>query len=218
MKIVALLVRGEVDLAGASRSILGILGILAHPDMLMLTAALVAIASVGKKVSGALAGGRLGGMSFAESLAIGCGMNARSSTEIIIATVGLTATVRNRGLFTAIVMMAVIMTLMMPPTLRWAFRRLPMGEQERLRLEREAAEAAGYASKIERILLAVDASRSGRLASHLVGLLAGIRGVPTTALHLDQETGLHAEARQAQARRTSDAVSGAADAVRGGIA
>ena len=34
MKIVALLVRGEVDLAGASRSILGILGILAHPDML----------------------------------------------------------------------------------------------------------------------------------------------------------------------------------------
>src|SRR6185437_9005110 len=64
------------------------LTVLSNPELLGLTALLVVLASIGK-FSGAMIGGRAGGLTMPESLAVGCGMNARGSTEIIIATVGL---------------------------------------------------------------------------------------------------------------------------------
>ena len=63
--------------------------VLADPKLAILTGALVLIASVGK-FSGAFLGGRIGGMSWKEAVAVGSAMNARGSTEIIIATIGLT--------------------------------------------------------------------------------------------------------------------------------
>ena len=57
--------------------------VLAHTELILLTLGLIAIASLGK-FSGAFLGGRLGGMSWAESLALGCGMNARGSTEVVV--------------------------------------------------------------------------------------------------------------------------------------
>ena len=87
--------------------------------LLLLTLGLIAIASLGK-FSGAFLGGRLGGMTWAKSLALGCGMNARGSTEVIVATIGLSMGVLNQNLFTTIVAMAVVTTMSMPPMLRWA--------------------------------------------------------------------------------------------------
>ena len=55
----------------------------------------------------------------------------------------------------------------MPPTLRWAFSRLPMHEEERSRLERETFEAKGFFSEVERLLVTVDDSANGKLAVHL---------------------------------------------------
>ena len=72
----------------------------------------------------------------------------------------------------------------MPPTLRWAFSRLPMNEEERSRLERETFEAKGFFSKVERLLVTVDDSANGKLAVHLAGLIAGSRNITTTVLHL----------------------------------
>ena len=48
------------------------------------------------------------------------GMNARGSTEVIVATIGLSMGALSQDLFTMIVAMAVLTTLAMPPTLRWA--------------------------------------------------------------------------------------------------
>ena len=67
-------------------------------------------------------------------------MNARGSTEVIIATVGLSMGALNQNLFTMIVAMAVITTIAMPPTLRWALGRIPMRKEEKQRLEREEQE------------------------------------------------------------------------------
>jgi Kef-type K+ transport system membrane component KefB len=64
------------------------LAFLANPNLLLLTVGLIVIASSGK-FNGAFLGCRLGGMSWGQSLALGCGMNARGSTEVIIATLGL---------------------------------------------------------------------------------------------------------------------------------
>ncbi|MBV8782743.1 MAG: cation:proton antiporter [Gammaproteobacteria bacterium] len=156
---------------------------LAEPQLLAATVALVVVASLGK-FAGAFLGGRLGGLGFAECLAVGCGMNARGSTEIVVASVGLSIGALNRPLFSAVVAMAIVTTLAMPPTLRWALRRLPLGEEERARLEREEFETQAFLPRVERQLVAADESPSGQLALHLAGLLAGVRRIPTTALQL----------------------------------
>ena len=65
-------------------------------------------------------------MSWKEAVAVGSAMNARGSTEVIIATIGLAMGILSHNLFTMIVTMAVVTTLIMPPMLRWALGRLPM--------------------------------------------------------------------------------------------
>jgi Kef-type K+ transport system membrane component KefB/nucleotide-binding universal stress UspA family protein len=162
------------------------LSILADPRLLGLTCALIAVASIGK-FCGAFLGGTIGGLSGRESMALGCGMNARGSTEVIVASIGLSLGVINKDLFTMIVTMAIVTTLAMPPSLRWALSRLPLDEEERSRLERENFEAKGFLSKVERLLVLVDDSVNGRLAERLAGLIAGSREITTTVLHLGHE-------------------------------
>ena len=119
-----------------------------------------------------------------KSLALGCGMNARGSTEVIVASIGLSMGALSQDLFTMIVAMAVVTTLAMPPTLRWALSRLPLRTDERVRLEREAFEATGFVTNIKRLLVAVDDSANGKLGWHLADMLARSRGIPMTVLHL----------------------------------
>ena len=180
------------------------LAALARPEFLMLTGALIVLASVGKFL-GAFVGGRIGGLSYAESFAVGCGMNARGSTEIIVASIGLSMGALNQRLFTAVVAMAVVTTLAMPPMLRWALKRLPLRGEEKARMEREELEARGFVSNVERLLVAADASPSGQFASHLAGLLAGVRRIQTTVLQLEQGP-VSAGASAEQAERTSEVV------------
>ncbi|HEV2956915.1 MAG TPA: cation:proton antiporter [Xanthobacteraceae bacterium] len=155
------------------------LSVFKDPSLIRLALVVVAIASVGK-FAGAFIGGRIGGLTLRESLALGCGMNARGSTEVIIATIGLASGVLSESLYTVIVAMAVVTTTAMPPTLRWALARLPLGREEKKRLEREEFEARGFVTNMERMLIAADASANGKFASRLAGLIAGANGMPTT--------------------------------------
>jgi K+:H+ antiporter len=160
------------------------LTVLKDPALLLLTLGLIAIASIGK-FSGAFIGGKLGGLTMRESFALGTGMNARGSTEVIVASIGLSMGALSGNLFTMIVTMAIVTTVAMPPTLRWALAQLPMRRQEKQRLEREEMEAKGFVSKLERLLLAVDDSANGKFASRIAGLIAGSSGMPTTVMHID---------------------------------
>src|SRR5476651_1058339 len=159
------------------------LTILGDPKIAMLTANLILIASIGK-FSGAFIGAEIGGLTSREGFALACGMNARGSTEVIIATVGLSMGALNQNLFTMIVTMAVLTTLVMPPTLRWALARVPMRKEEKQRLEREEQEEKGFVSNLERLLIAIDDSPNGKFASRVAGMLAGTHGMPTTVLHI----------------------------------
>ncbi len=163
------------------------LSVLRDPSLLALAAGLVVIASLGK-FAGAFAGGELAGLSFRESLALGCGMNARGSTEVIVATIGLSIGALNEALYTMIVAMAFITTMAMPPMLRWALARLPLGEAEAARLAREEVEAQGFVGRLERLLVAADGSPNGRFAARLGGILSAWRRVPVTVLELDAPT------------------------------
>ncbi|WGR91698.1 cation:proton antiporter [Bradyrhizobium sp. ISRA443] len=159
------------------------LTVLKDPSLLLLTGALVLIASIGK-FGGAFVGGALGGLTRKESYALASGMNARGSTEVIIATIGLQVGVLSQTMFSMIVTMAILTTMAMPPTLRDALARLPLGKEEKERLEREEYEQRGFVANLERLLLAVDESINAKFAAHLAGLLAGGRGLPITVLHV----------------------------------
>src|SRR5262249_59626512 len=132
------------------------------------------------RFAGCFVGGGIGGLSLRESLALGCGMNARGSTEVIVATIGLASGVLSESLYTVIVAMAVVTTMAMPPTLRWTLARLPLGAEEKKRLEREEFEARGFLTNMERLLLAADGSANGRVAARLGGFRCLYRGEPTT--------------------------------------
>jgi nucleotide-binding universal stress UspA family protein len=92
--------------------------------------------------------------------------------------------VLSQTLFTMIVAMAILTTMAMPPMLRWALLRVPLRDDEKTRLEREEFEAKGFLPNVERLLVAADVSDTGRLASHVAGVLAGARGLPITLLHV----------------------------------
>lgn len=159
------------------------LTVLTDPTLALLTLALVAIASIGK-FGGAFIGGRLAGMSLKEATAVGSAMNARGSTEVIVASIGLSMNILSHNLFTMIVTMAVITTLAMPPMLRWALGHLPVGHAEKQRVDRELLDERGFVSGLERLLLLVDDSPVGKFTAYLAGLISGGSGMPTTLLHL----------------------------------
>jgi len=195
------------------------LRVLGNPRMLGLAFLVVAIASVGK-LGGCYLGSRFAGLKNTESLAIGLGMNARGSTEVILATIGLTIGVLNQSLFTIIVVMAVVTTLCMPPLLRWALAHVPIRDEEKARLETQIAEEKDLMPKVERILVALDNSDNARLAGQLSAWLVGARSLTATVIDLAVEKkdgGAHAspaqgvlETAESAARAVESADKGAA--------
>jgi Kef-type K+ transport system membrane component KefB/nucleotide-binding universal stress UspA family protein len=163
------------------------LTVLSSPALAALALGLIAIASIGKFL-GAFVGGTLGGLSRGESLALGCAMNARGSTEVIVASLGLSTGLLTQNLFTLIVTMAVVTTMIMPTMLRWSLKRLPLRKKEHLRLEREELDAKGFVTNLERLLLATDDSGNGKFAAQLAGIIAGSGGKPTTILDFTDKT------------------------------
>jgi Kef-type K+ transport system membrane component KefB/nucleotide-binding universal stress UspA family protein len=159
------------------------LSVLRSLSFLELAAGLIVIASFGKVV-GCYVGGRLGGLGSKESTALAIGMNARGSTEVIVATVGLSMGVLTRDIFTLIVVMAITTTMVTPPLLRWALSRIPPTGEEKERLEREEAEAKDFVPSVERLLIGVDKGANGELASRLAGYFVGTRKVLATVVQL----------------------------------
>jgi nucleotide-binding universal stress UspA family protein len=161
---------------------------LMDPTLLLFTGLVIAAASVGK-FTGAMLGGKVGGLTLRESLALATGLNARGSTEVIIASIGLSMGALGKELYTMIVAMAVVTTMAMPPMLRWMMARVPLGEDEARRLEQEEAEQTQALPKMERALVYVDDSANGRLAARLAGLFAARRQMLTTVLEVGHDTG-----------------------------
>jgi Kef-type K+ transport system membrane component KefB len=99
----------------------------------------VLLLAVAGKVAGATLGGMLGRMRAFESFAIGVGMNARGAMELVLGVVGYTQGLISRELFSIIVLLAMVTSIMTPPLMRQCLRRLPMSAEEELRA-RQAVE------------------------------------------------------------------------------
>jgi Kef-type K+ transport system membrane component KefB len=85
---------------------------------------ILAAAIVGKILGGA-AGARVAGLSWRESLAVGSLMNARALMELIVMKVGLDAGIIGPEIFTMLMIMAILTTVMTTPLLNLFAGRAP---------------------------------------------------------------------------------------------
>jgi Kef-type K+ transport system membrane component KefB len=86
---------------------------------LVLVMTAVAIVS---KVAGSALGARLGGVARREALAIGFGLSSRGAMEIILATLALEAKIIGEPMFVALVLMALITSIIAGPMIRRLLR------------------------------------------------------------------------------------------------
>lgn len=153
----------------------------------MLTGGLVlGIACLGKFV-GCYLGSWVGGLSHWERLAMGSGMNARGAMEIIVATVGLGLGVLTPEMYSIIVMVAIVTSLMAPPLLRWTLSHVEIGADEARRLEREAMAATSFARSIRKVLLVARGDDQARIVSRLLAHVNRVQSVELTAVYANLE-------------------------------
>jgi Kef-type K+ transport system membrane component KefB len=105
---------------------------LRHPPILLAGFAVLLVAVLGK-FAGAYLGARLGGLDHWRGLAIGAGLNARGVIEVIVAMVGLRLGILSTASFTIVMLIAIVTSLMAPPLLRAAMRRIAVTPAEQAR-------------------------------------------------------------------------------------
>jgi Kef-type K+ transport system membrane component KefB len=102
------------------------LAALARPGGLALAGLFVLVAIVGK-FAGVYAGARIGRLGHWEGVALGAGLNARGVIQVIVATVGLRLGILTPELYTAIILTALLTSILAGPWLSYAVRRIPAG-------------------------------------------------------------------------------------------
>lgn len=128
---------------------------LAKPELLYIGISFIIIATF-SKVAGAYIGARYFGKSdHWTALSFGAGLNARGAIQIIIATIGLSFNVISQEIFSLIVIMAVVTSIMAPFMLRYTLKKVKPKEAEIERLKQEALLKDNIMSSIHRILLPV---------------------------------------------------------------
>jgi Kef-type K+ transport system membrane component KefB len=95
-------------------------GLLNRPILWLLCLLVVGVAIVGKYV-GTFVAARSQGMGYRESAALGWLMNTRGLTELIVLNIGLSLGVISPLLFTMLVIMALVTTVMTAPLLEWTY-------------------------------------------------------------------------------------------------
>jgi len=114
--VVVLLLPLYFALTGLRSSIFLITG----ASMWFYAAAIIVLAVAGK-LGGSMISARLNGMTWRESAAVGVLLNTRGLVELVILNIGLDLGILSPALFSIMVMMALVTTLMTTPLLRWIY-------------------------------------------------------------------------------------------------
>lgn len=127
---------------------------LLQPELLLITGIVLAVAIFGK-MAGAYFGARIIGQSHWSALAFGSALNARGAVEVIIASIGLSMGILSQDMYSIIVLMAMITSLMAPALLKWTVGKIKIGDEERERLRKEEFQSGSRVANIHRVLLPV---------------------------------------------------------------
>ncbi len=157
-------------------------------ELFFITLLVIFVASFGKIVGVYIGARVVGKRDHWTALSMGAGMNARGAMEIIIATIGLQIGVLTQEMFSIIVVMAMATSLMAPPALRWALKRVTPERQELARLRREELTAGSEVAAIRRVLVPLR-TREGRpdtvsLDAYVVSRLARHESMSVTLLNV----------------------------------
>jgi Kef-type K+ transport system membrane component KefB/nucleotide-binding universal stress UspA family protein len=165
--------------------------------------ALVIGVALGGKLVGCYIGGRLGRLSHWESVAIGFGMNARGAMELIVALIGLSLGLLTQEVYATIVMVAVVTSFMAPILLRWVAPRIPLGEEERHRLDAATRELFIPTGPL-RVLVPTAGGANAMLAIEIAAPLTRRGQGRVTALYVDthRKTGYRTRLRRERHRLT----------------
>lgn len=111
------------------------LGLVVEPGLVLATVAILLASFCGKGIA-CWAAARASGETHTDAMAIGALMNARGLMELILINIGLQAGVIGPGLFSILVLMAIVTTLAATPLFNWIMRR------DRARAVRDAPASA----------------------------------------------------------------------------
>ncbi|MEN3610652.1 cation:proton antiporter [Plantactinospora sp. ZYX-F-223] len=169
----------------------------------LLELAAILVVAIGGKFAGAYAAARLNKVAARPAGALAILMNTRGLTEIVILTVGLELGIIDERVFSMMVVMALVTTVMAGPLLSFVYPRW-MVERDALAVQRPEPPPAGYRVLVSLpgglapapalVDLAADfAERGAAAAGHGIGEVVLSRLVPYPARPLDVGSGLSEE-------------------------
>ncbi len=147
------------------------------------------------KIGGCLLGGTLGRLKFREALAVAFGMNARGGMEIILALLGLSLGVLTPAMYTVIVAVAVVTSVITPSLLKWSLKEVGERPGDAERAERERV-MARLPLRVEgaKLLVLSGGGPHAELAAHLAATLGGSSHASITIFHAGAGNGRAAAA------------------------
>jgi Kef-type K+ transport system membrane component KefB/nucleotide-binding universal stress UspA family protein len=154
---------------------------LGDPEML----AIVLGVAVAGKLIGCTAGALLGGLRFWEGLSIAVAMNARGAMGLVVATVGLSLGILTQGMYSMVVMVAVVTSFMAPVFLRLTMRRVRMTEEETERMAEDAARGLFDAQRL-RVLVPTAGGPNALVAASIALAVARRSAHAVTLLFVDR--------------------------------
>lgn len=158
-----------------------------EPRLAVITLIVILVATVGKVVGGYVGARYLSGQDHWSALAYGSGLNARGAVEIIIATIGLSLGILSQVMFSIIVIVAIVTSLMAPFALRYTVSRVKLDDDELERLRLEAALESSFLGEIKRVLVPIrlgqgDVGSTRELQISILNRLAALQDMTITML------------------------------------
>lgn len=105
--------------AGLAADVSGIV----QPSAALAALGMLVVAVVGK-FAGAYLGAVVAGLDRWEGFCLGAGLNARGAVEIVVAAIGLSLGILSPILYTAVVLVAILTSIMASPLLRWGLQHV----------------------------------------------------------------------------------------------
>lgn len=134
-------------------------------------ALVLGVACIGKFL-GCGIGGMLSGLRRQETFAVATGMNARGGMEIVVALIGLALGVLTQEMYTVILMVAIVTSVVAPPLLGWSLGKVPERPGDAERTEREKILGKLPFTREGAKLLVLDAGGPhAQMATHLAAAL-----------------------------------------------
>lgn len=125
-----------------------------NPELFIIALIVIFVASFGK-IIGVYTAGKFARLDHWTALSFGAALNARGGMEIIVATIGLKVGILTPEMFSIIVLMAIVTSLLAPLLLKYCLKHIELDEDELKRLEKERLTLGSQIKNIHRVLLPI---------------------------------------------------------------